>query len=74
MDIITDLINGFRQLNKIADGFCVTETSLQSFQLPFRFRVFALVILQGDNVFTFRYRQYVEFIVQDQAVIARAER
>ena len=74
MDIITDLINGFRQLNKIADGFGVTETSLQSFQLPFRFRAFALVILQGDNVFTFRYRQYVEFIVQDQAVIARAER
>lgn len=52
MERVTYLIYSFRQLYKIAHGFCIAESSLQAFQLGLHLRILAFVVFQQGYIFS----------------------
>ena len=67
------LVESLCKFNELPNGFCVNERFFQIGELRLFFRLPGF-ILQGFDVLTTRDGQNVEFIIEDKAIIARAQR
>lgn len=67
------MVEGFREFDKLANRLGIRKALLQILQLRLDLSLSA-IFLEGLDVFSAGDRENVEFVIENEAIVTRAER